>query len=148
MSRNRKHGSSAIRLCPVIETLLLCLVTAGAGVGYVWQKEQINSLSRQIAERGVRLARLTDENQNRRRLLADLRSLTSLEARIKELNLGLAPPSLTQTWHLAEPPREAPKPAAREAPGRPRAGRPGSGWTSRSTPTKTPARWPRPGPKN
>ncbi|HXP61031.1 MAG TPA: hypothetical protein VN829_11095 [Dongiaceae bacterium] len=100
----------------MIETLVLCLVTAGAGVGYVWQKEQIDSLSRQLDERGVRLLRLTDENENRRRLLIDVRSLTSLELRIKELNLGLAPAGLTQIWHLAEPPREAPRPAARETP--------------------------------
>ena len=157
MSRNRKNGSSAIRLCPVIETLLLCLVTAGAGVGYVWQKEQIDSLSRQIDERGVRLARLTDENQNRRRLLADLRSLSCLEARIKELNLGLAPPSLTQMWHLVEPPRETPRPAARETP-RPAereaprpaprgAPRPGLGEPQYANQNTSPAA-PWPGPKN
>jgi len=81
-------------------------------VGYVWQKEQIDGLSRQIDERGAKLAQLLDENQNRKRLLADLHSLASIEARIKELNLGLAQPSPTQIWHLAEPPRETPKPAA------------------------------------
>ncbi len=114
MARNRKHGSSAIRFGPVLKAVLLCLLIAGAGVGYVWQKEQIDCLSRQIDERGVRLSRLTDENQNRKRLLAHLRSLDSVEARIKELNLGLAQASPTQMWHLVEPPREAPKPAPRE----------------------------------
>jgi uncharacterized protein HemX len=114
MARNRKNGSSAIGFGPVLKALLLCLLIAGAGVGYVWQKEQIDCLSRQIDERGVRLARLADENQNRKRLLADLRSLSCVEARIKELNLGLAQPSPTQIWHLVEPPREAPKPAPRE----------------------------------
>jgi len=114
MARNRKNGSSAIGFGPVLKASLLCLLIAGAGVGYVWQKEQIDSLSRQIGERGVRLARLADENQNRKRLLADLRSLPCVEARIKELNLGLAQPSPTQIWHLVEPPRDGPMPGLRE----------------------------------
>jgi len=97
----------------VLKALLLCVLIAGAGVGYVWQKEQIDCLSRQIDERGVKLSRLTDENQNRKRQLADLRSLTCVEARIKELNLGLAQPNPTQMWRLVEPPRQAPKPAPR-----------------------------------
>jgi uncharacterized protein HemX len=114
MARNRKNGSSAIGFGPVLKALLLCLLIGGAGVGYVWQKEQIDSLSRQIDERGVRLARLADENQNRERQLADLRSVRCVEARIKELNLGLAQPSPTQIWRMVEPPREAPKPPPRE----------------------------------
>jgi uncharacterized protein HemX len=107
MARYRKTRGSAIGFGPVLKAVLLCALIAGVGVGYVWQKEQIDALSRQIAERGARLARLIDENQNRRRQLADLRSLNSVEARIKELNLGLAQPSPTQIWHLAEPSREA-----------------------------------------
>jgi hypothetical protein len=114
MARNRKNGSAGIGFGPVLKALVLCLLIAGAGVGYVWQKEQIDCLSRQIGERGARLARLADENQNRKRLLADLRSLPCLEARIKELNLGLAQPSPTQVWHLVEPPREGPMAGPRE----------------------------------
>jgi uncharacterized protein HemX len=114
MARNRKHGSSEIRFGPALKALVLCLLIAGAGVGYVWQKEQIDRLSRQIDERGVRLDKLIKENENRKWLLADLRSLASVEARIKELNLGLVQPDPTQIWHLAEPPREPPKPPSRE----------------------------------
>ena len=122
MSRNRKTGSTEIRFGPVLKALLLCLVIAGAGMGYVWQKEQIEGLSRQIDERGVKLGKLIEENENRKRVLADLRSLPCVEARIKELNLGLAQPSPAQIWRLVEPPRQAakqppgqgPKPAPRE----------------------------------
>jgi len=113
MAPNRKNGSPAIGFGPVLKALLLCLLIAGAGVGYVWQKEQIDRLSRQIDERGVRLSKLIDDNQNRKRLLADLRSLGSVEARIKALNLGLAQASPAQVWHLVEPSRQAPKPAPR-----------------------------------
>ena len=112
MARNRKNRSSEIRFGPVLKALLLCLVIAGAGVGYVWQKEQIEGLSRQIDERGVKLGKLIEENENRKRVLADLRSLPCVEARIKELNLGLAQPGPTQIWHLAEPLRQTPKAAS------------------------------------
>jgi uncharacterized protein HemX len=114
MARNRKNGSTAFRFGPVLVTLVLCLLIGGAGVGYVWQKEQIDGLSRRIDERAAKLAKLSDENENWKRLLANARSLGSVEARIKELNLGLAQPSPTQIWHLAEPPRETPKPAPRQ----------------------------------
>jgi uncharacterized protein HemX len=111
MARNRKNGSSAIRLGPVLKALLLCLVIGGSGVGYVWQKEQINCLSQQIDKRGARLTELLEENESRKRLLANLRSPACLEARIKELNLGLVQPQPTQIWHLSEPPRQWPPPA-------------------------------------
>ena len=35
-----------------------------------------------------------------------MRSLRVLDARIRELNLGLALPSPSQVWQLPEPPRE------------------------------------------
>ncbi len=112
MARYRKNRAAGIGFGPVLKAVLLCALIAGAGVGYVWQKEQIDRLSRQIAERGAGLARLNDQNENRRRQLADLRSIGYLEARIKELNLGLAQPSPTQTWHMIEPPRDAVWPVA------------------------------------
>ncbi len=114
MARNRKNGRSAIRLGSALgKALVLCLLVGGSGVGYVWQKEQIDRLSRQIDERGVRLARILDENENRKRLLAGLCTVDYLEARIKELNLGLSQPQPAQLWHLPEPPRQWP-PAWRE----------------------------------
>ena len=111
MARNRKNGTSAIRFGPVLKAVVLCLLVGGSGVGYVWQKEQIDRLSRQIDERGARLTRILDENENRKRLLANLNTVEYLEARIKELNLGLVQPQPTQLWHLAEPPRERPRPS-------------------------------------
>ena len=58
MARNRKNGSAAIGFGTVLKAFLLCVVIGGSGVGYVWQKEQINCLSQQIDKRGARLAEL------------------------------------------------------------------------------------------
>ena len=45
MSRNRKHQNAAVRFGPALRVLALCAFVASAGVGYVWQKEQINTLA-------------------------------------------------------------------------------------------------------
>ncbi len=111
MVRNRKNGSSNIRWGPAVVAGLFCLPIGGFGVGYVWQKEQINRLSEQIHRQEVRLIELAEENENRRKLLANMRSPAALEARIKELNLGLIQPQPTQVWHLCEPPLGKPRPA-------------------------------------
>ncbi len=112
MARNRKHESAAIRFGPTLKALLLCLLIGGAGVGYVWQKDQIQQLGRQIKQREVRLRGLVDQNEKLRKQLGTMRSPGLLEARIKELNLGLVQPDPTQIWRLPEPVREAPVPHA------------------------------------
>jgi hypothetical protein len=112
MARNRKHESAAIRFGPTLKALLLCLLIGGAGVGYVWQKDQIQQLGRQINQREVRLRGLVDQNEKLRKQLGDMRGPKNLELRIKELNLGLVQPDPTQIWRLPEPIREGPVPHA------------------------------------
>ena len=108
MARNRKHESAAIRFGPTLKALLLCLLIGGAGVGYVWQKDQIYLLGRQIKQREVHLRELADQNEKLRKQLGTMRSPALLETRIKELNLGLLQPDPAQIWRLPEPSREAP----------------------------------------
>jgi hypothetical protein len=107
MARNRKHESAAIRFGPTLKALLLCLLIGGAGVGYVWQKDQIYQLGRQIKQREVRVRELVDQNEKLRKQLSTLCTPALLEARIKELNLGLVQPEPAQVWRLPEPSRES-----------------------------------------
>ncbi len=58
MSRNRKTESAAARLGPALKALLLCGFFVAAGVGYVWYKDQINVLGRELKARELRLAEL------------------------------------------------------------------------------------------
>jgi cell division protein FtsB len=112
MARNRKHEPAAIRFGPTLKALLLCLLIGGAGVGYVWQKDQIYQLGRQIKQREVRLRELGDQNEKLKKQLSTMRSPRLLEMRIRELNLGLVQPEQAQIWQLPEPSREMPGPSA------------------------------------
>ena len=108
MAKNRKNQSVAIRFGPAIKALLLCLLIGGFGIGYVWQKEQINRLGQQQKERENHLKRLTMDNKERAKQLADMRNPEFLIAKIKEMKLELAPPQPSQIWRLPEPPVDRP----------------------------------------
>ena len=103
MARNRKYQSAAIRFGPAIKAALLCILIGGSGVGYVWQRSQIDQLGDQIRKRERALTVLEDDNEKLRKRLAILCSPASLEAQIKRLNLGLVPPQPSQFWRLPEP---------------------------------------------
>jgi hypothetical protein len=103
MARNRKHESAVIRFGPALKAFLLCLLIGGAGVGYVWQKNQIYQLGQQIRKREFLLKDLEEQNEKLRKQLATMHSPPYLERRIKELNLGLAVPQPSQVWRLNEP---------------------------------------------
>ena len=100
MARNRKYQSAAIRFGPAIKALLLCVLIGGSGVGYVWQKSQIDELGRQIRKREQVLAGLQDQNEKLKKQLAMMASPPFLEMEIKRLNLGLVPTQPSQNWVL------------------------------------------------
>lgn len=102
MARNRKNDGA--RLAPVLLTVLLCAFFAALGLGYVWYKNQIYLLGRQITEREHRLSELQRENKMRRDQLATLCSPPNLDAQVKKLNLGLGPPALSQVIRLVDQP--------------------------------------------
>jgi hypothetical protein len=106
MARNRKNQAAATRFGPALKALVLCLLIGGSGVGYVWQKDQIRQLGDHIKQRENRRSLLVRENDARRHQLETMRSLGVLEARIKELNLGLVQPAPSQILRLQEPSRD------------------------------------------
>jgi len=103
MAKNRKHQSAAIRFGPALKAFLLCLLIGGSGVGYVWQKHQIDQLSDQIRKREIHLKELQTQNEKFRRQILYMKTPSFLDARVKELNLGLVPPQPSQVWYLKEP---------------------------------------------
>ena len=107
MSRNRKNQSAAIRFGPALKAMLLCLFIGGSGLGYVWQKNQINELGQQKKKRELRLVELQRQNKLGRDTLALLRSPKRLDAQVQELKLGLGPPLPSQIRTLLELPTAA-----------------------------------------
>jgi hypothetical protein len=103
MAKNRKNQPAAIRFGPALKAFLLCLIIGGSGVGYVWQKTQIDELGREIRRRETDLLQKRESNKKLRDQLAMLRSPAKLDQRARELNLGLSQPQPAQIWRLAEP---------------------------------------------
>ena len=103
MAKNRKYQSAAVRFGPALKALLLCALLGGSGVGYVWQRNQIDELGRQIANRETRLAALREQNKKLGDQLQRLRSPKPLELRVRELKLGLGQLQPGQVWRLPEP---------------------------------------------
>ena len=103
MAKNRNSQTAAIRFGPALAAFFACFVIAGAAVGYVWQKGQIYQLGKKIRANEIRLAQLQKDDDRRVKDLAELRSPMKLDARAKELNLGLLPAQPMQVVRLAEP---------------------------------------------
>jgi len=118
MARNRKYRSAVVRFGPALKAFVLCLLIGGSGIGYVWQKNQIYELGRQIRQREQRLKMLADQNDKLKTAAATMRLGGYLEMRIKKLNLGLVVPDASQKWRLTEPSRNSSGPAQQpELPG-------------------------------
>ncbi|HSH96426.1 MAG TPA: hypothetical protein VK968_19920 [Roseimicrobium sp.] len=117
MGKNRKT-QSAVRLVPALRVLVICFFIGGSGVGYVWQKAQISGLGEQIKQLETRLDDMRRQNKLRADQLAYLRSPRVIDARVRELNLGLLPPQPDQVIRLSETRAEVPavgKTARRES---------------------------------
>ena len=99
---NRKKRVSTVRFGPALKAVLICLVTCSLGLGYVWQKQQINSLGQQIKENEITLEELKRENKRRGDNLAYLMSPQELDARLRELKLDLVVPKPEQIVVLQE----------------------------------------------
>jgi hypothetical protein len=108
MGRNRKNGS-AVRLVPAMKAALICLLLGGSAIGYVYQKNQIFDLGRQIQKSEQRLKLMRDNNAKLQKALLTMQSATQLDRRVRELNLGLVQPAQSQILTIVEVPATAPR---------------------------------------
>ncbi|NBV25118.1 MAG: hypothetical protein EBS05_24760 [Proteobacteria bacterium] len=119
MAKNRKISAGEnVRFGPAVKAFFICLLIGSLGVTFVWQKRQIYSLGVQTEKLEKRLATLKRENEMRRQQMAMLQSLPYLDARVKELKLGLGVPTPDQILTLVEGSvtRVVPRPAVQPAP--------------------------------
>ncbi|MBI3879376.1 MAG: hypothetical protein HY301_04850 [Verrucomicrobia bacterium] len=110
MSKNRRKESAAVRFGPVLKVCLLCAFIGGAGVGYVWQKNQIYQLGNQMTQCERQLAELKRQNNLKANQLAQMQSPGVLELQVRKHKLGLDRPLPGQIVRLPEPPATAPEP--------------------------------------
>jgi len=100
-----------IRFGPALKACLICLFIAGMAIGYVGQKNQLQVLGGQFRDLENRLSKLRRDNVMRARILDSLQTPSELEARIKQMNLGLVAPQPEQIVRLVELTRPAPSEA-------------------------------------
>ncbi len=118
MAKNRKNQSATVQFGPVIKVVLLCFLFCSSAVGYVWQKNEIVGLGRQISDREKRLAQLQDDNDRLGGQLAILHSPVMIDERARQLNLGLQPAQPAQMVRLYDLPAVE-KMTSRQFAGRP-----------------------------
>jgi hypothetical protein len=122
MAKNRKNQAAEIRFGPVLKVVLLCSLICGSAIGYVWQKNEIDRLGRQISVREIKLKQLKNDNKLLADQIAFLHSPVMLDRRAKDLNLGLAPAQPLQVVRLVELPVAADGDGPRQLAQRPGAG--------------------------
>ncbi len=102
MARNRKYQSAAVRFGPAFNAFLICLFIGGSAVGYVYQQNQIFQLGGSLKKLERQLDDLRQKNESLTRTLAVLESPRDLDARVKQLSLGLIPTEPEQWVRLKE----------------------------------------------
>jgi hypothetical protein len=115
MQRNRKRGQ--LRVGTVAKAVIVCALLAVAGLGYVWEKNQIYRLGDEIRERETRLMQLTKRTTTMQTHLAFLETPAQLEARVNQYKLNLVSPGAnTPIVQLYEPGAEWDTPVERHPP--------------------------------
>ena len=112
---NRKKNGSNVRFGPALKAVLICLITCGLGLGYVWQKQQINTLGGRIKENEIKLEELRRVNKDLGDRLAYLMSPQELDARLRNLNLDLQVPLPQQIVGLVESRKQIARAKTRES---------------------------------
>jgi hypothetical protein len=87
----------------VAKSLLVCGYIGAAGLGYVWQKNQIYRLGDELKKREATLAAAQKRNAILAAQLAQSKSPAQLEARCRQYNLWLVAPRENQIVRLCEP---------------------------------------------
>jgi septal ring factor EnvC (AmiA/AmiB activator) len=119
MQRNRKRGQ--LRMGAVAKAVVVCALLAVAGLGYVWEKNQIYRLGDDIRERESRLTQLSKRTTTLQTHLAFLETPSQLEARVSQYKLNLVPAGTsTEVVLLYEPGAEWDGPVERRVPSAPR----------------------------
>lgn len=98
------NHQQTVRAGTIARVIALCLLLGGAGVGYVFQKSQIYTLTQQLKERDALVEELEDEARDRRRDVELLTSTARLEDFSDRFQLNLVKPDPRMVRTRPEPP--------------------------------------------
>ena len=104
MGRHRKSEWSTERVLPAVHALLICFFVGTAAIGYVYQKNQLNRLTRQIDKLEGIKGELLLQSQELDRHLSELHSPARLKREIERRGLDLREPDPRQMVFLPEDP--------------------------------------------
>ena len=98
---SRKSG--ALKAKNVITSLVICTAVCLIGVGYVWAKMEVWDLSAAIKKLELRRDELQRANEGLQRTYSSMCTQGQLDARVKQLNLGVSSPDQSQFIWLPDP---------------------------------------------
>jgi hypothetical protein len=101
MKQNRKR--EPLHIGTIARNLLACIFAAVIGLGYVWQKTQIQRLGEEIKKRELTLDAAKKREKMLNAKLAEHKSPAYLEGKCRQYNLNLAAPREQQIVRLYEP---------------------------------------------
>lgn len=106
----KRRRASPLKPQIVMVTVAIAVTCALAGIGYVWAKTEVWSLSREKKKLEVRLDVLKRANAASDREYARMCTPRALAEQVRRLNLGLAAPQPDQIIRVPEPVVAAPGP--------------------------------------
>lgn len=111
----RENETAGFTFGPAIKAFLFCLFIGGSGLGFVWQKQEIGDLGRQLKDAELRLEELRRQNKNRTETLQQFLDPRLLAQKATTQFPDLTQPVANRIFILPEPPpmvRESVAPAA------------------------------------
>ena len=105
MSRKR---ATPLKPQTIVKVIALCVFVCLSGIGYVWAKTEVYGLNKEIKALEVRLEKLRNENAALERAHAALCTPAALDARVRDMELGLTTPQPDQLVRMVEPRVPAP----------------------------------------
>lgn len=110
----RSLPTQGVQIATALRVFCFCVFVGASSVGYLYQKNQLENLGREIQAKELKLEQLRRQNERNQDLLARMQTHRYLDMRVKQLRLGLAEPREEQILRLEETPyASAPRAADR-----------------------------------
>ncbi len=100
----RSAPAPGVHIGAALRVFCFCVFIGAVSVGYLYQKNQLETLGREIRAKEKELDRLKKLNELNRDKLARMQTHRYLDMKVKQLRLGLVEPREEQILRLEEAP--------------------------------------------